>query len=280
MSTLAARLFREAIRGTDAEVDLFGAAMAIAHLGGHEPDPHGTARQLDLFAEAVRDAAGDTLDPHRLAAAIDHELFVVQGFIGNAMHYGDPENSYLDRVVARRTGLPITLSLVYMEVAARVGLRCDGIGYPGHFIVRCGPPEDALYVDPFHQGQRIDREELLAGLRGRDLGGASPEMFLAAVTRRQILQRMLHNLRAVYSEAGDHARWLAAVDLLLELEPWNAGLLGERGMLRYRLGDPERALEDLEGYARANPALTAHRGALRLLEELRTRFRRSQEGKA
>ena len=261
--------FAEAIAGSDQDVDLFGAAMAIAGLGGHSPDKHRTASQLDLIAEAVREEAGQTVDASHLVNALNHQLFVERGFHGNTGEYSAPENSYLDRVIDRRTGIPITLSLVYMEVAQRVGLRCDGIGFPGHFIVRCGEPEAPIYIDAFEQGARLDREELLARLRGVPLGGATPESFLAAVTRRQMLQRMLNNLHVAFRSARDMERWHATVDLLLCIEPWNATLTGERGMLNYRLGNAAAALDDLERYVEATGRPLVSAGALRLLDELR-----------
>ncbi len=263
--------FRAAIRGADQDVDLFGAAIVIAGLRGPDTDPHDTARELDLIAEAVRAFAGDTRDAGELANAIDYQLFSVMGFHGNAEDYADPENSYLDAVVQRRMGLPIALSLVYMEVAQRVGLVCEGIGYPGHFIVRCGGLEQPIYVDPFHQGARLDREELFAGLRSYNLNGARAESFLAAITRRQMLQRILTNLHHVFRGRRDIERWRSTVDLLLCIEPWNASLLGERGMLHYRLGDVRAAQADLEQYVDAAGLGTAHSSAVRLLDELRAR---------
>lgn len=270
--------FLAAVRGADHEVDMFGGAMCIAAIGGHEPNAHDVARDLDLVAEAVRTYAGDTVDPEALASAVDYQLFSVLGYHGNTADYSDPANSYLDQVVKRRTGLPISLSLVYMEVAQRAGLLCEGVGYPGHFIVRCGGADAPIYVDPFHQGARLDREELLAGLRSYNLHGASPESFLSAVTRRQLLQRMLLNLHVVFRERRDIERWRSVVDLLLCIEPWNATLIGERGMLHYRLGDSQAALADLERYVEAAGTGAAQPGALRLLDELRARdLEREQE---
>lgn len=260
------------MRGADQDVDLFGGAMTIARIGGHSPNPHAVAAELDRFAENVREQVPERASVDALVSAIDHELFTVQGFHPNTSNYSDAENSYLDRVLAARTGIPITLSLVYMEVSQRVGLRCDGIGYPGHFIVRCGSPEEPLYVDPFQQGARLDREELLANLRSARLGGASPESFLAAVTRRQLLQRMLNNLHMIFRDARDLTRWRMVVELLLVIEPWNAALVGERGMLHYRLGAPADALLDLERYVAASGQRSVNSGALRLLDELRLRF--------
>ncbi|MBA4180712.1 MAG: hypothetical protein C0506_09010 [Anaerolinea sp.] len=261
--------FAEAIRGADHDVDLFGGAMLIARLGGHHVDPHRAASRLDLIAETVRDYAGEAAGADALAHAIDYQLFTIAGFHGNTGNYNDPENSYLDRVIDRKTGLPITLSLVYMEIAQRVGLRCDGVGFPGHFIVRCGEPEAGIFVDPFEQGARLDREELLARLRSIDIGAASPESFLSAVTRRQILQRMLNNLHGLFRARRDMERWHATTNLLLQLEPWNAPLTGERGMLSYRLGNPAAALDDLERYVEATGRPRVSAGALRLLDELR-----------
>ena len=250
--------------------------MAIAALRSGPVDALTVARELDLIAEDVRLHAGETLDPGELSHAIDHELFAVRGFRGNSDDYNDPDNSYLDRVGQRRLGIPITLSLVYMEIAQRVGLRCDGVGYPGHFIVRCGDPDQPIYVDPFHQGARLDKAELIGGLRAFNLGGASYSSFLAGITRRQLLQRMLNNLHGVFRASRDLTRWLTTIELLLCIEPWNAALVGERGMLNYRLGRPDSALQDLERYVAAAETESLTSGARRLLRELRLQY--GQEG--
>lgn len=269
--------FEQAIAGSDNDVDLFGAAMVISRLGGSPVDAHSCARQLDLIAEAVLDYAAGATDPDALSHAIDYQLFSVLGFHGNTASYDDPANSYLSEVLRRRQGIPITLSLVYMEVAQRVGLRCDGVGYPQHFIVRCGDTEAPIFIDPFHQGSRLDRQELLAGLRTLDLAGASPESFLAAVTRRQILQRMLNNLHLTFRRAQDIEHWLAVLELQVRLEPWNASLIGQRGMLHYRQGNAGLALADLERYVLASERSSVHAGALKLLDELRLRYGGNEE---
>jgi regulator of sirC expression with transglutaminase-like and TPR domain len=261
--------FSNAISGADHDVDLFGAAMIISRLGGHPIEPHRTARQLDMMAEAALAHAGPGSTPEALAHAIDYQLFTACGFRGDTQTYSDPQNSYLDLVVDRRLGIPISLSLLYMEVAQRIGLECEGVGYPGHFIVRVGGPENPMFIDPFQQGARLDREELLSRLRAHRLGGAHPEMFLAAVTRRQILQRMLNNLLVGFREQRDLERWYSVLELMLCLEPWSANLVGERGMLHYRLGRMESALTDLEAYVSASDGPVPSRGALRLLDQLR-----------
>ena len=263
--------FGTAVAGSDNDVDLFGAAMVIARLGNAGADPHAVAAGLDALAEQVVAYAGEGASADALAHAIDYVLFSARGFRGNSEAYQDPRISYLDEVVQRRIGIPITLSLVYMEIAQRVGLQCDGIGYPGHFIVRYETEHGQVYVDPFQQGARLDREELLSRLQGVHTGGPSPESFLAAVTRRQILQRMLNNLHLVFRSSRDIERWYCVVELLLRLEPWNATLVGERGMLAYRLGRSDDALRDLERYVSA-PEFAPNPGAIRLLDRLRLQF--------
>ncbi|MCE7928587.1 MAG: tetratricopeptide repeat protein [Dehalococcoidia bacterium] len=263
--------FAQAIAGHDRDVDLFGAAMSVSRLSGREFDPHDYARKLDLVGEAVLEHAGHGAGASELAHAIDYQLFTVLGFKGASAGLKNPINSFLSDVIDRREGIPITLSLVYMEVAQRAGLRCDGVGYPRHFIVRCGEPEDPIYIDPLNQGARLDRAELLAGLRSASLGGATPDSMLCAVTRRQILQRLLANLHGLFRESRDLERWLATVELRLRLEPWNAALVGERGMLHYRMGRPALALADLERYVDGGGRRAAVSGAIRLLDQLRSR---------
>lgn len=267
--------FREAVKGRNEDISLVRCALLLAHLGRPRIEVATYERMFDEMAASARDRVPVGSDIHQLINAVDHELFFVRGFHGNTTRYNDAENSYLDRVLELRTGIPITLSLVYIEVARRAGLECDGIGYPGHFIVRCGTAEEPVYVDPFHGGTRLDREELLAGLRGRNLLGASPESFLAAITKRQFLQRMLNNLRTIFCESGDLERWLGTVELALCIEPWNGDLIGERGMLRYRLGEYRPALDDLEQYASEHMG-SGHPTAMRMLEELRQRFKKPE----
>ena len=248
MADTPEREFAQAIDGRDHEVDLFGGAVAIARLGRDRVDAHGLARELDLIAEAVRERSGERARPDDLAAAISAELFERRGFRGNRERYTDPENSYIDRVIKRRFGIPITLSLVYMEIAQRLGLECDGIGFP-RALPRSLWWHRRLLRRPLQRpGNGPTREDLRRRLDGRAGTEPSLDSFLAAVTRRQILQRMLLNLCAAYQGAGDAARWIAALGFRLCLEPWNAALYLERGLLHYQQGSEELALADLERY--------------------------------
>ena len=157
-----------------------------------------------------------------------------------------------------------------MEVAQRVGLECDGIGFPGHFLVRCGG-DDGFFLDPFNGGEQLTREDLLARLDGSASNFPSIDSLLAAVTRRQILQRMLVNLCVAYQGTGDAPRWIAALGFRLRLEPWNAALYLERGLLHYQQGEESLALADLERYVGSGEPDLSPR-ALRVLDDLRLRL--------
>ena len=262
--------FARAIAGHDHEVDLFGGALAIARLGHDDIDGHALARELDLIAESIRERVPGRPDAASLTAAVSAELFGNRGFRGNRENYTDPKNSYIDCVIERRLGIPITLSLVFMEVAQRVGLECDGIGFPGHFLVRCGG-DDGVFVDPFNAGEQPTRADLLGRLEGRSSAFPSVDSFLAAVTRRQILQRMLVNLCVAYQGEGDPQRWVAALGFRLRLEPWNAALYLERGLLSFQQGEEALALADLERYVGSGESDVNPR-ALRVLDTLRSRL--------
>jgi regulator of sirC expression with transglutaminase-like and TPR domain len=262
---------RRALDPENGPVRLLDASLALARIGDRSVDEDWVRRELDLLAECALERAGGRLDSESLSHAIDHELFISAGFTGAADSYYEPESSFIDAVLAQRKGIPISLSIVYLEVARRLGVSCAGIGYPGHFIVRCGEGENVSFVDPFHQGARLDRAELLAGLRGQQLG-MHAEHYLTAVTPRQIIQRMLHNLYGVYRQRHEPPRTLAVIEMLLLIEPWNVGLIGERGLLRYWLELPG-ALEDLERYLKQCKENDVAAVVRQAVDELRSRPR-------
>jgi regulator of sirC expression with transglutaminase-like and TPR domain len=263
--------FSAAIAGPASDVDLLGAALVIAGVRGYAADRDRVEAAVDSIAQAAAAEAGTGADPSALSQAIDLELFARRGFHGDPAGPDDPRNSFLDDVVERRAGIPISLAVLYLAVAGRVGLEAEAVGFPGHVLVRLGGGADGAFVDPFHQGSRLDRAELMAHLSGLELGGLQPGYFLCGVTPRQLLQRMLNNLRRAYRAAKQPGPWRATVDLALCLEPWSASLAGERGMLSYRLGDFEAALPDLERYVEGSEGGRVAAGALRMLGDLRGR---------
>jgi regulator of sirC expression with transglutaminase-like and TPR domain len=187
--------------------------------------------------------------------ALNRYLFNELGFFGNREQYEDPRNSCLNEVLERRTGIPISLCLVYIEVARRAGLRAEGVNFPGHFLVRAlhdlhtDDPDDGLIVDPFHGGAILDEHQcrLLLHRQMGDEAAWAPEL-LAPATRRQILVRMLLNLKRLYVRWRSFPQARSASDLLIALSPTAVIELRDRGLLAYHMNDFPAALRDLEEY--------------------------------
>ncbi|HET6900648.1 MAG TPA: transglutaminase-like domain-containing protein, partial [Vicinamibacteria bacterium] len=186
--------------------------------------------------------------------ALNAYLFDEQGFHGNNDDYYDPRNSFLNDVLDRRTGIPVTLSAVYIEVGRRCGLEVEGVSLPGHFIVRVRPaevhvghPDQEQLVDPFHSGALLSHDECQARL-DRIFSGRmrlDPAM-LAPCDGRALLARMLRNLKVIYVKAQDYPRALNVLDLLVELEPESAEERRERGFVYAALDCYGLAASDLE----------------------------------
>jgi regulator of sirC expression with transglutaminase-like and TPR domain len=222
--------------------------------------------RLDTMGhEAAARLAARGLDPRTAGAepiveTINRYLFEEQGFTGNREHYQDPRNSFLNEVLDRRTGIPITLALVYMEVARRAGVRVIGVNFPGHFLVRCpgaqGVPETApdLIIDPFHGGGRlseIDCRRLLQRHVGMD--AAFDPALLAPATKAQILARMLLNLKRLYVGMRSFPQARDVTELLLAVDPSALTERRDRGLLAYHLNDFSSALRDLQHYLQLTP---------------------------
>jgi regulator of sirC expression with transglutaminase-like and TPR domain len=182
-------------------------------------------------------------------------LFHELGFAGNQSDYYDPRNSFLNEVLDRRLGIPLTLSIVYMEVGRRCGLRVDGVAFPGHFLCKVQLNGGELVVDPFHRGQLLGVEDIqrrLASAVGEQVK-FDPRL-LTAARPREILVRMLQNLRSLYEERNDIPRALSAVDRLLLLSPESTRGLRDRAQLYEQLGGPAAAAADLEKVLQMEPS--------------------------
>lgn len=225
---------------------------------------------LQERAEAVASAMGGASDPASFLRATTDELFVRQGFRGDAGDYYDPRNSYLNEVIERRRGIPITLSIVYLAVGHRLGQSVAGINAPGHFLVRSG----AAIVDPFDGGRvwsDASFEEHLRQLGASDPVQDANRLLTKPPKTRDILSRVLANLKANYLRRGELARALAVVDRLVHLAPTEAHWLRERAALYQHLECPHAAAEDLERYLERVPSDPEAEGLRTVLVELRGR---------
>lgn len=246
------RILVELTRDGDRRVDLGQAALLIAQedYADLEIRPY-LARLDDLAARTTRVIHG--LAPQDAAAALVSHVFGAEGFRGNDDNYYDPRNSYLNEVLDRRLGIPITLAVVAMEVARRLEIPLEGVGLPGHFILR-SPARAELMFDPFHGGRLLSLDDCREIVSSASNGTLELEPdHLRAATKLEILVRILRNLKSAYLQAGDLPRALAAVERIIILDPENYGEIRERGLILAKMGLATKALVDLETYLRLDP---------------------------
>ena len=243
--------------------DLGRTALEIGRLEHPDLDADRCLRQLDALADAIRPQLGSALRPEEAATRVSGYLFNECGFRGNTEDYYDPRNSFLSDVLERRTGIPISLSVLLMEISARLGLVVEGVGFPGHFLVRVVSSTGPVLLDPFFGGRVIGREEMLRRLRafysasgggvGENLQRILPQV-LQSTGPTGILGRMLANLLRIYLDRDDRMRALTAVELMLVLAPDASDNLRVRGLLYEQLECPEAAAADLRRYLELAPA--------------------------
>ena len=248
----ARRRFADIAAGPDQCINLAEAALVIAQEEYPGLDLAAYLQRLDELAASVRADVRPGLAPAEQIARLNHFLFVESGFSGNNDDYYDPRNSFLNDVLDRRTGIPITLSVVYSEVAQRLDLPVYGVSFPGHFLVKY-VGEQEIIIDAFF-GTVIGTDECAQRLRGIYGDGARLDRgLLRPATAREILARMLSNLKQVYVQQNDFVRALACVDRILLVAPDTPRELRDRGILYQRLECYTAALQDFERYLRLAP---------------------------
>ena len=254
--------FTELMERDEPAIDLARACLLIARDAYPELDVEGYLGEIERLAARLRGRLPGTEDAEARVATLNEFLFADLGYTGNADHYYDPRNSYLNEVLDRRTGIPLTLSVLYMEVGRRVGLALEGVSFPGHFLVRLQLPGALLVLDPFSGGEPVPAAELRARLRRVIPQGATGpvpleelplEQFLEPAGKRQILARLLRNLKGIYREAGQPERLLGVLNRMLQVSPDAHGELRDRGLLYQQLECHRAALKDLADYAALAP---------------------------
>lgn len=261
---------RELLRRDTPSVPLDVAALQIASIEFPDMELEPFLVLLDSHASEFGERVHAQTTGEDFVEQLNTYLFEELGFQGNADDYYDPANSCLNEVLLRRKGIPITLSLVYMEIVRRLGRRIHGVGLPGHFLVMIDEPDHKAYLDPFHGGQTLTEEEcyeLAREATGMELTD-DPSM-LAPVSNRHIVVRMLNNLRAVYFQRNDPAKALQVLDLLIESAPESAEEYKQRGVCRAQLGLLEPAQDDFQMYLRLAPAAGDRQQVAAELERLR-----------
>ncbi len=241
----------------DASIDVaLGAALIARDVYG-TLDVEALLERFDELAAPLEGRGLSEAPPRVQAEELSRHVFAGLGFSGNEADYYDPKNSLLPDVLDRRLGIPISLALVYCEIAHRLGVVAHGVGFPGHFLVRLEDPEarSPIFLDPFFGGRMLDEDELTR-LLYRVTGKNEPIRpdFLAAASPRSMLVRMLVNLRSIYLQRGDSARAMLAIDRIVCLLPNSPDALRDRGLLSARLGATAAAASDLERFLQLAPS--------------------------
>ncbi|MEW6687790.1 MAG: tetratricopeptide repeat protein [Pseudomonadota bacterium] len=254
--------FNELLSREDDRIELARACLQIAEDAYPGLDVEGYVGEIERFAKRLRARLAHDISPEERVVALNEFLFDDLGFSGNTENYYDPRNSYLNEVLDRRTGIPITLSVLYMEIGRRVGLAFEGVSFPGHFLVRLRLRRGVLVLDPFSGGAPQSEGELRERLKrvippgateGIPVSSLPLEQFLEPATNRQILARVLRNLKGVYREADKPERLLEVLNRMIIVAPDAAGELRDRGLVYQRLECWRPALKDLADYLEREP---------------------------
>lgn len=251
------------------------AALVIASETYPQLDIASYLQRIDDLALTLRQRLRADIAPAEKLALLNHYMFTELGFAGNSEDYYDPRNSYLNEVIDRRLGIPITLSVLYVEVGRRLGLPLNGVSFPGHFLVKCALRDGAVVIDTYAKGASLGIKDLQQRLRALSGGMAvAPEAVMRLLTVAQptdIIARMLRNLKSIHNERGDKARALTIMNQVLDLCPQAADDYRERARLLEDMECFRAALMDFEAYLRLEPQATDASAVREKIAELRTR---------
>jgi regulator of sirC expression with transglutaminase-like and TPR domain len=248
-----------ALVAEDASLPVLEAAIAVAQDEYPQLDPQTVLAQIDALADTLRRRIPADAGALQRLRLLNRYFFEELGFAGNVNDYYDPRNSYLPQVLATRRGIPLTLALLYVELAAQAGLTAAGVSFPGHFLVKLHMPRGEVVIDPF-TGHSLSREQLDERLapfrRQRGLVGdfeAPLGLFLQAAAPRAVIARLLHNLKEIFASSADWPRLLAVQERLVILLPDAPEERRDRGLAQAELGRADLAAGDVAAYLAARP---------------------------
>ena len=252
----------------EGEIDLARAALYIAGAEYPDLDMEEQMGLLDSLAAAASRRIGDDTEPLNAVNRLSEYLFDEVGFSGNEQDYYNPRNSFLNDVLSRRTGIPIALSLVCIEVGKRCGVPLVAIGLPGHLVIRHLEVVD-WFIDPFHGGILLSQQECEERLQQMSQGTVSWDAsFLTPIGNREFIARMLRNLKAIYLGEPDYRRGLAVMDRLVLIQPEARREVRDRGLLHYQMRNFQSALDDLQDYCETTENLQDIPGVQRLMARI------------
>ncbi|MGD8322215.1 MAG: transglutaminase-like domain-containing protein, partial [Gemmatimonadota bacterium] len=249
LSPTPRQLFAREVARPESEMDMARAALLVAREEYPQISVELYLARLDQMAEEVKDRLADETAPLVVLSELLDMVYRRRGFKGNRKAYYDPRNSFLNDVLDRGLGIPLTLGMVVLEVGWRLGLPLEGVNFPSHFLVRYRGDAIRLLIDPF-DGGRMRFEDQAQELLDQVYGGMVrvQKHFLRPASRRDMLVRLLTNLKGVYVNVGDNVRALASVERILLIQPTSRGENRARGLLLARLGRRDEAVEQLQAY--------------------------------
>jgi len=255
--TNPAKRWKEIVAGPEEEIDLAEAALVIAAHEYPDLDVAAYLARIVELADTLKRRLRRDIGPTDALIALNRFLFEELEFSGNVADYYDPRNSYLNEVLDRRLGIPITLSLLFVEIGRRLGLAVHGVSFPGHFLVKCAVRDGVVVLDPYARGASLSLDDLQQRLKALRGGAAPPpervQNMLAAASRKDILVRLLRNLKSNYMERRDPVRSLVASDRIIELLPRAADEYRDRASIYLDLECFRAALSDFRDYLMLKP---------------------------
>ncbi len=259
---VALQPFAQLISREDARIDLSRACLLIAQDAYPDLDVERYIGEIERMATRLRARLAPTAAGEDRIVALNQLLYEELGYWGNTEDYYDPRNSYLNEVIDRRTGMPITMSILYMELGRRIDLPVEGVSFPGHFLVRVRLRAGMLVLDPFSGGAPQSEDELRSRVKRVIPDGVADDLpaselpldqFLEPATNRQILARVLRNLKGIYRKANKPERMLDVLNRMLLVTPDASAELRDRGYVYQRLECYRAAFKDLTDYAEREP---------------------------
>lgn len=273
-----AQTWQDILDAPRGEINLAEAALVIARDEYPELDVAAYLQRIDALAQTLRSRLRADISPADTLAMLNNYMFEELGFAGNSDDYYDPRNSYLNDVIDRKLGIPITLSVLYIEVGRRLGLPLSGISFPGHFLVKCSLRNGAIVVDTYAKGASLGIKDLQKRLRvligGMDVTPEAVMRMLTAAQPAEIVARMLKNLKAIHAERDDKTRALTAMTRVLDLYPDEAEGYRERARLFEDLDCFGAAMADFESYLKLDPEAHDARAVRAKIAVLRDRASR------
>lgn len=253
---LTSERLQQVVSGPEEAIDLAETALLIATHAYPDLDVAHQLARIEELAKTLESRIQPDSGPSQRILALNEYLFAELGFAANEEDYYDPRNCCLNEVLDRRVGIPITLSMLYMEVGGRIGLPLQGVSFPGHFLVKCALPEGPVVLDPYSGGISLGVEDLqkrLREVRGGEVSRALVADMLGVAGKKEIILRLLRNLKAIYLRSQQFDRALPILDWIIATVPDQPPELRDRGMIYQELECSRAALADFERYLELSP---------------------------